>query len=67
MDCGSCAREIEMAVGALEGVTTIKVSLSEGNAVVSLDPALVTEATVIEAVEDARSRGRRYSETDFLD
>ncbi len=53
MDCGSCVREIETAVGALEGVATVKVSLADGSAVVSLDPARVTEAAVIEAVEDA--------------
>lgn len=53
MDCGSCVRDIEKAVRALPGIEDIKVSLSDNNAVVMIDPAKVSLEAIVEAVEDA--------------
>ncbi|WP_112310447.1 heavy-metal-associated domain-containing protein [Pseudogemmobacter bohemicus] len=52
MDCGSCVKQIEAAVGAVAGVETVKVSLAENNATVSFDPTKTSKAAVIEVVED---------------
>lgn len=52
MDCGGCVRTVDGAVRALTGVQDVKVSLADNNAVVTIDPALVTKATIIDAIEE---------------
>lgn len=53
MDCGGCVRSVEQALRALPGIADVAVSLERHNAVIQLDPALVTREALIEAVEDA--------------
>lgn len=53
MDCGHCVQTIEKAVGALPGVEAVKVSLTDNSAIVKLDTAITSQATVFETVEDA--------------
>lgn len=52
MDCGSCVRTIDGAVRALPGVQDVKVSLADNNALVTLDPALVTNSVIVDAIEE---------------
>lgn len=52
MDCGGCVRTIDGAVRALRGVQDVKVSLADNNAFVTLDPALVTNAVIVDAIEE---------------
>jgi copper chaperone len=53
MDCAHCVSSVEGAVRALPGIEDVKVSLADNNAVISRDPGLVTDAAIIEAIEDA--------------
>ncbi|MGV3576643.1 MAG: heavy-metal-associated domain-containing protein [Devosia sp.] len=52
MDCAHCVSSVEGAVRSLPGISEVKVSLADNNAVVSRDPALVTDAAIIEAIEE---------------
>lgn len=52
MDCSSCVRTVDGAVRALAGVQDVKVSLADNNAVITRDPALATDAAIIDAIEE---------------
>lgn len=52
MSCGHCQRAVEKALGALDGVTEVKVSLEEKTAVMTLSAA-VPEDKIKAAVEEA--------------
>ncbi|MFM2054846.1 MAG: hypothetical protein RL456_2883 [Pseudomonadota bacterium] len=53
MTCGGCARSVTGVLKALPGVAAVEVSLEQGEARVSYDPAQVTPAQLSAAVEDA--------------
>ncbi|KAI4453182.1 atp7 isoform b [Holotrichia oblita] len=52
MNCGHCVKAIEKALGKLEGVTAVKVSLEEKNAVIEFTNP-VSDAVIKKAIEDA--------------
>ena len=52
MTCGHCVKSVEEAIGSLEGVTSVQVSLEDRQALVTSDAELDT-ATVRSAVEEA--------------
>ncbi|BAS26552.1 heavy-metal-associated domain-containing protein [Limnochorda pilosa] len=52
MTCDHCVRAVTKAIESLPGVKRALVSLSEGKAVVSLDPAQVTDEQIREAVAE---------------
>jgi len=56
MHCTSCARLVEMAVGELEGVVSVKVDYPSGRASVEYDPGSVAAAELNKAVEEAGYR-----------
>lgn len=53
MTCGGCAKSITRVLTELSGVQGAQVSHSEGKAEVVFDERVVTEATLVEAIEDA--------------
>lgn len=53
MSCGGCVRNVTGVLKALPGVTDADVSLDEGVARVSYDPASVTVEKLRQAVIDA--------------
>lgn len=53
MSCGGCVRNVTGVLKALPGVTDADVSLDEGVARVSYDPASVTVEQLRQAVIDA--------------
>jgi copper chaperone len=53
MSCGGCVRNVTGVLKALPGVTDADVSLDEGVARVSYDPASVTVEKLRQAVNDA--------------
>lgn len=53
MDCGACVREVETAVRAVPGVETIQISLADGSAYATIDPARATPDAVFAAIENA--------------
>jgi len=53
MSCGGCVKSITGLLLALPGVTTADVSLAEGKADVSFEPAQVGRATLVDAIENA--------------
>jgi len=52
MTCGHCVKSVEEALGSLDGVTSVQVSLEDRRAVVTSEDELDT-ATVRRAVEEA--------------
>lgn len=56
MTCGSCVGRIERAVRKLEGVRRVRVDLRRESAIVSREPALVSNAELAAAVEEAGYR-----------
>lgn len=52
MNCGHCVKAVENALGKLEGVTAVKVSLEEKNATIEFIDS-VSDAAIKEAIEDA--------------
>jgi P-type Cu+ transporter len=53
MTCAACARRIERAVGAVDGVHGVAVNLALNRASVRFDPAITSEAAVIGAIQEA--------------
>ena len=49
--CGHCVSSIETAVGALDGVDSVKVDLDTKNVTVSFDEASIPPATIVAAIE----------------
>ena len=52
MSCSHCENRVKNAVGALSGVSSVNVSLSEKTVSVELDPSAVTEKQVKDAIEE---------------
>lgn len=50
--CGHCVSSIEGAVGALEGVTEVKVNLDARDVTVSFEEAQVTIDKIVSAIEE---------------
>ena len=57
MGCGSCVWKVTSALSALPGVRVEKVRV--GSAAVHLDPARVTEGSLIGALAEARFKARK--------
>jgi copper chaperone CopZ len=53
MHCGSCAMLIDMTVGDLEGVDSVKTDYATGTTVVEYESEAVTVPQVIEAIRSA--------------
>jgi len=53
MDCGSCAGKVESGLDGVVGVTGYETHPTTGRAVVTYDPATVSEADILDAVEGA--------------
>ena len=53
MSCGGCVKNVTGALLGLDGVATADVSLEQGQAVVGFDAARVTQADLVQAIEDA--------------
>lgn len=53
MDCAHCVESVTNAVSGLPGIENVTVSLASNSAVVTRDTALVSDAAIIEAIEDA--------------
>lgn len=53
MTCGSCVNRIARAVRKLDGVTKVQVDLRRETATVRREPALVSNAALVAAVEAA--------------
>jgi len=56
MTCGSCVARIERTVKKVGGVESVRVSLRDETMTVRRDPALVSNATLAQAVEAAGYR-----------
>ena len=52
MSCGHCLAAVNKAVGALQGVSNVEVSLQKKLATVDFDPEVVTIDVIKEAIED---------------
>lgn len=53
MDCAHCVESVTKAVNGLPGIENVTVSLASNSATVTRDTALVSDAAIIEAIEDA--------------
>lgn len=53
MSCGGCVRNVTAVLKALPGVDDATVSLEQGSATVSFDPAKIEVNALRQAVEDA--------------
>lgn len=53
MTCGGCAKSVARVLTELSGVQSAQVSHSEGKAEVVFDETVVTEAALVEAIEEA--------------
>lgn len=58
MHCATCPITVRVAVSRLAGVRDVTVSLEQARAVVSYDPARVTPARIIQAIEEAGYHAR---------
>ncbi|RAP23543.1 copper resistance protein CopZ [Brevibacillus laterosporus] len=52
MSCNHCVQAIEKAVGKLDGVSSVKVKLSEAEVDVVFDSAKITVEEIKEAIDD---------------
>lgn len=52
MSCGACVGHVTKALEGLDGVQSALVSLEEGRAVVTYDPAKVQTTQMVEAVAE---------------
>ncbi|MCC5625660.1 heavy-metal-associated domain-containing protein, partial [Nostoc sp. CHAB 5715] len=50
MDCGSCAKTIEVGLQQLNGVTEVKVNFTTGKARVSYNPEILSEKTIYDQI-----------------
>ena len=53
MSCEHCQKRVEVAIGELDGVNAVSVILEDGIADVDFDDAVLAEAAIIAAIEDA--------------
>lgn len=53
MSCQGCVKNVSGVLGALAGVASAEVSLEQGEATVTFDPAEVTREALCAAIEDA--------------
>lgn len=53
MDCAECTRHVQLALAAMPGVQEVRVLLSSEKAIVQVDPALVDETALRQAVANA--------------
>lgn len=53
MTCGGCVKSVENALGQVDGVLKVAVSLEDKKATVSFDDSKTNEAMLKEAIEDA--------------
>jgi copper chaperone len=53
MSCQGCVKNVQAALAGLAGVSAVEVSLADGEARVSYDPASVSADQLRGAVEDA--------------
>lgn len=63
--CASCVASIESALGKLEGVQGVMVSVLQGQAVVKYLPQLVNAKTIKEAVEDTGFEVEEFPEQEI--
>ncbi len=52
MSCNHCENRVKNAVGALDGISSVDVNLSEKTVTVELNPSEVTEKQVKAAIEE---------------
>jgi copper chaperone len=52
MSCNHCVNAIEGSVGKLEGVSSIKVNLSEGNVAIEYDSSKVSLDKIKDTIDD---------------
>ncbi|MHB1355054.1 MAG: heavy-metal-associated domain-containing protein [Anaerolineae bacterium] len=50
MHCSSCVKRIERALGTTKGISSVKVDLIGGKALVHYEPELVTDLAIKEVV-----------------
>ncbi len=50
MTCGGCTGSVKRALGQLDGVNNVEVTLHPGAAMVQADPAVVTSAQIESAI-----------------
>jgi copper chaperone len=62
MSCEHCVAAVKKAVGGLDGVKSVEVSLEKGQAVVGFDNAVVGHSAIKDAIED-----QGYDVTGFSD
>lgn len=58
MHCATCPITVRIAVGRLAGVREVTVSLEQARAIVVYDPARVTPARIIQAIESSGYHAR---------
>ncbi|MBN8614547.1 MAG: heavy-metal-associated domain-containing protein [Deltaproteobacteria bacterium] len=58
MHCATCPIAVRVAVSRLPGVREVTVSLEQARAVVAYDPAQVTPARIVQAIEEAGYHAR---------
>lgn len=52
MECDACTQSVERAVGSLDGVQEVNVSLEKANARIEFDPSCVDEDRIHRAILD---------------
>lgn len=52
MTCGHCENRVKKAVGELDGVKSVEVSLADKNVTIELETAAVTEQQIKAAIEE---------------
>ena len=55
MTCGACATSVKIVLKKLDGVNGVQVSLDDRKAVVTYDPARVSPAKMVEAIQGSLS------------
>ncbi|MDZ7959086.1 MAG: heavy metal translocating P-type ATPase [Aulosira sp. DedQUE10] len=65
MDCGSCAKTIEVGLQQLSGVTEAKVNFTTGKARVSYDPKVLSEKTISDQIKGLGYTVEQSHETQF--
>lgn len=62
MGCSACVARVEKAVKALEGITSVNVSLIENSMVCEFDETVITSEQIVSAVTDAGYEASPLSE-----
>ncbi|MGJ5628005.1 heavy metal translocating P-type ATPase [Nostoc sp. CALU 1950] len=65
MDCGSCAKTIEVGLQQLSGVTEVKVNFTMGKARVFYDPEVLSEKTICDRIKGLGYTVEQSHETKF--